>query len=96
MPKFNIDSVFSEYVLKAIQVTRNSILHPDNHTIFDCVTKNFASNTDAFLIDTIIQTLLNNNLLENRPANLDDSFFINHTSRDFHEVNCKTQTTPKL
>ena len=54
MSDVSIDSVFSEYVLKAIQ--GNSKLRPENHTIFDYVTKNFATNADISLIDTTIQT----------------------------------------
>ena len=51
MPNVNIDSVFSKYVLKAIQGVRKSKLRPDNHTILDYVTKNFATNVDVSLID---------------------------------------------
>ena len=47
---------------------------------------------DASIIDTTIQTLLNNNLIENRLVNKDDSFFIRHTSSDFHEFSCKEET----
>ena len=50
MPNANIDSAFSEYVLKAIQGIRNSKLRPVNHTIFNYVTKHFATNADASLI----------------------------------------------
>ena len=67
-------------------------LHPDNHTIFDYVTKYFATNADASLIDTTIQILLNNNLIENRPTDKGDSFLIKHTSSGFHEVSCKEKT----
>ena len=58
MSNFNIDSVFSEYVLKASQGIRNGKLLLDNHTIFEYVTKNFATSADASLIDTTIQILL--------------------------------------
>ena len=92
MSNVNIDSVFSEYVLKAIQGIRNRKLHPDNHTIFDYVTKSFAANADASLIDTPAQILLSNNLTENRSTNKGDSFFIKHTSSDFHEVSYKGKT----
>ena len=97
MSNINIDSVFSEYVLKAIQeiaIARNSNskLRPDNHTIFDYVTKNYATNVDASLIDTTIQILLSNNLIKNRPTNKGDSFFIKHTSCDFNKVICKEKT----
>ena len=83
MSDVNIDNVFSKYVLKAFQGIRNSKLRPDNHIISDHVTKNFATNADASLIDTTIQTLLNNNLIENRPTNKGDFFFIKYTSDDF-------------
>ena len=92
MSNVNTDSVFSEHVLKAIQGIRNSKLLPDNHIIFNYVTKNFGSNADASLIDATIQTLLNKNLIENGPSNKDDSFFIKQTSSDFHEVSCKEET----
>ena len=92
MSNANIDSVFSEYVLKAIQVIRNSKLRPDNHIIFDYVTKSFAANADASLIDTPAQILLSNNLTENRSTNKGDSFFVKHTSSDFHEANYKRKT----
>ena len=92
MSNVNIESVFSEYVLKAIQGIRNSKLRPNNHTTFDYITKTFATNADASLIDTTIQTLLNNNLIENRPTNKGDSFFIKHTFSDFHGVSCKEKT----
>ena len=84
MSNVNIDNDFSEYVLKAFQGIRNSKLRPGNHPIFDYVTKNFATNVDACLTDTSIQILLNNNLIESRPTNKGDFFFINHTSFDFH------------
>ena len=96
MPDVNTDSVFSEYVVKTIQGIRNSKLRPENHeliiTIFDYVTKNFATNAGAFLIDAIIETLLNNNLIENRPTNKSDSFFLKYTMSDFYEVSCKEKT----
>ena len=47
MSNVNIDSVFS--VLKAIQGIRNSKLRQDSHTIFNYVTKNFATNADTLL-----------------------------------------------
>ena len=86
MSNVNTDSVFSEHVLKAIQSTRNSKLLPEYHIIFDYVTKNFGTNADASLIYATIQALLNKSLTENGPTNKDDSFFIKHTSSDFHEV----------
>ena len=93
MPDVNTDSVFSEYVVKTIQGIRNSKLRPENHeliiTIFDYVTKNFATNAGAFLIDAIIETLLNSNLIENRPTNKSDSFFLKYTMSDFYKVSCK-------
>ena len=46
----------------------------------------------ASLIDTTIQILLSNNLIENRPTNKGDSFFIKHTSSDFNKVICKEKT----
>ena len=92
MSNANIDSVFSEYVLKAIQGIRNSKRRPDNHIIFDYVTKIFAANADASLIDTPTQILLSNNLTENRSTNKGDSFFVKHTSSDFHEANYKRKT----
>ena len=49
-------------------------------------------NTEFSLIYMAIQILLNNNLIENIPTNKSDSFFIKHTSSDFHEVSCKDQT----
>ena len=92
MANVNVDSDFSEHVLKAIQGIRKTNLRPDKHTIFDYVTKYFATNVDASLIDTTIQILLNNNLIENRSTNKGNSFFIKHTSNDFHEVSCKEKT----
>lgn len=68
----NIDQFVSEYVLKVIQGTGNRKLRPDNHTIFDYVTKYFATNADVSLIDITIQILLNNNLTENRLRNKND------------------------
>ena len=50
----NVENVFSEHVLKAIQSIRNSRQRLDNHTIFGYVTKNFATNAHASLIDTNI------------------------------------------
>ena len=44
------------------------------------------------LIDTPAQILLSNNLTENRSTNKGDSFFIKHTSSDFHEVSYKGKT----
>ena len=92
MSNVNIDSVFNEHVLKAIQGIRKTKLHPNNHAIFDYVTKYFATNVDASLIDTTVQILLNNNLIENRSTNKGNSFFIKYTSNDFHEVSCKEKT----
>ena len=92
MSNVNIDSVFSEHLLKAIQGIRKSKLRPDNHTILDYVTKHFATNANASLIDTTIQVLLNNNLIENRPTNKVNSFFNKVTSTDFHEVSCMEKT----
>ena len=47
---------------------------------------------DASLIETTIQALLNNNLIENRPTNKGDCF-IKHASSDFHVVSCKEKTS---
>ena len=47
---------------------------------------------DTSLIDTTIQILLSKSLIENRPTNKVDPFFIKHASSDFHEVNCKEKT----
>ena len=68
----NIDQFVSEYVLKVIQGTGNRKLRPDSHTIFDYVTKYFATNADVSLIDITIQILLNNSLTENRLRNKND------------------------
>ena len=92
MSNVNIDSVFSEHVLKAIQSIRKSKLRPDNDTILDYVTKHFETNGGASLIDTTIQILLKNNLIENRPTNKGNSFFISNTYIDIHEVSCKEKT----
>ena len=46
----------------------------------------------ASLIDTPAQILLSSNLTENRSTNKGDSFFITHTSSDFHEVSYKGKT----
>ena len=78
--------------MNIIQGIRYSKLRPDNHTIFDYVTKNFATNADASLIDTTIQILLNNKLIENRPTNKGDSIFNKHTSSDFREASSKEKT----
>ena len=93
MSNVNIDNVFSEYVLKAIQgINIISKLRPDNHIIFYYVVKNFATDVDTSLIDATIQILLSKSLIENRPTNKVDPFFIKHASSDFHEVNCKEKT----
>ena len=88
----NIENVFSEHVLKAIQSIINSRQRLDNHTIFGYVTKNFETNADASLIDVNISILLINNLIENRPVNKGDTFFIKQTSSDVHDVDCKEKT----
>ena len=92
MSNVNIDNFLSEYALKATQGFRNSKLPPDDHTIFCYVNKNFVTIADAFFINTTIQILLNSNLIENRPTNKGNLFFIKCTSSDFPEVNCKEKT----
>ena len=88
----NVENVFSKHVLKAIQSIRNSRQRLDNHTIFGYVTKNFATNAHASLIDTNISILLINNLIKNRPVNKSNFFFLTQTSSDFHYVDCKEKT----
>ena len=50
------------------------------------------TNAEASLIGTTTQILLNNNLIENIRTDKGDSFFIKHTSSDFHEICCKEKT----
>ena len=47
---------------------------------------------DASLINTTIEILLNDNLIENRSTDKRDFFFLKHTSSDFHKVSCKEKT----
>ena len=88
MSNVNIDSVFSEYVLKEFQLVEIAN-YPKKIIPFLTGTKKFWDKRGRFSY----QILRNNNQIENRSTNKGYSIFIKHTSRSyFHEVNCKEKT----
>lgn len=81
----NLDT-FIDYVLTAIKSIRKNKLRPDNYTIFDYVIKNCATNVDPSIIDQVIQNLLDQDLIENRPTAKGDSYFIKSNNNDTDTV----------
>ena len=81
----NLDT-FIDYVLTAIKSIRKNKLRPDNYTIFDYVIKNCATDVDPSIIDQVIQNLLNQDLIENRPTAKGDSYFIKSNNNDTDTV----------
>ena len=82
----NVDNVFSEHVLKAIQDIRNNKLRPDSHTIFDYVTKHLATNPGPLFRHNYSD--FTKQMKIDLPEKATPSYF-KHPSSDFHEVNCK-------
>ena len=81
----NLDT-FIDYVLTAIKSIRKNKLRPDNYTIFDYVIKNCATNVDPSITDQVIQNLLDQDLIENRPTAKGDSYFITSNNNDTDTV----------
>ena len=81
----NLDT-FIDYVLTAIKSIRKNKLRPDNYTIFDYAIKDCATNVDRSIIDHVIQNLLDQDLIENRPTAKGDSYFIKSNNNDTDTV----------
>ena len=75
---------FIDYVPTAIKSIRKNKLRPYNYTIFDYVIKNCATNVDPSIIDQVIQNLLDQDLIENRPTA--NSYFIKSNNNDTDTV----------
>ena len=76
----NLDT-FIDYVLTAIKSIRKNKL-----TIFDYVIKNYTTNVDPSIIDQVIQNLLDQDLIENRPTAKGNSYFIKSNNNDTDTV----------
>ena len=85
--------LFKPAVLSAIKTIRNKKKRADKESIFDCLTKSLASNIEIEVLEHLLTTLIENNLVINKktPTGL-SSFRITEYSLDSqNEVNNQTE-----
>ena len=85
--------LFKPAVLSAIKTIRNNKKRADKESIFDCLTKSLASNIEIEVLEHLLTTLIENNLVINKktPTRL-SSFRITEYSLDSqNEVNNQTE-----
>ena len=70
------ENIDNEYVLTAIIAIRENDKRPASKAIRDYINKNFASDVEEELIESIIIELLDHNIIENRPTPKGNSYFI--------------------
>ena len=70
------NDIYSSYITKEITDIRSNSKRPNEKAITDYVIKDFATNIDESLIESIIKKLLDQNVLENKPSCKGNSFFI--------------------
>ena len=75
----SVSSTFKPIVLSAIDILREKKKRPDVDSIYNHIIKTQASNTDKFLIESVVTNLMKDNLIINKKTTSGfDSFFRNN------------------
>ena len=69
------ENIDNEYVLIAFIAIRENNKRPDIKAIKDYINKNFASDVEEGLIESIVMELLDHKITENRPTRKGNSYF---------------------
>ena len=105
-----VENIDNEYVLTAIIVIRKNKKRPDIKAIKDYINKNFATDVEEKLIESIVMELLYHSIIENRLTPKTYSYFIrkriilqinelelvSDTDQQFNETTLKSQNTPVI
>ena len=73
-------ALIEEDVIDAIIAIRAKSKRPDRISILEYINKNFATNADEIYVNNIIQVLLDQNKIRNKPTSKGNSYFIIETS----------------
>ena len=73
--KIEIES-FSNYIIDAIKSLRLKNKRPNNELIFDHISKKSATNIDQDFVDIVLTTMLDKNLIYNKPTVRGSSYYI--------------------
>ena len=87
------NDIYNSYIIKAITDIRSNSKRPDEKAIADYVIKNVPTNIDESLIESIIQKLVDQNALENKPSCKVNSFFIVAKKNSEDRVNTEVVTS---
>ena len=68
--------IIEEHVIGAINDIRAKRKRPDSRSVLEYVNKNFATNADEIYVNNIIQVLLDQNKIRNKPTSKGNSYFI--------------------
>ena len=85
-----VENIDNEYVLTAIIAIRENNKRPDIKAMKVYINKNFATDVEEELIESIVMELLYHNIIENRPTPKGNFYFIrkkNNTPIDVISVN---------
>ena len=87
------NDIYNSYIIKAITDIRSNNKRSDEKAIADYVIKNVPTNIDQSLIESIIQKLVDQNALENKPSCKVNSFFIVAKKNSEDRVNTEVVTS---
>ena len=68
--------IIEEHVIDAINAICAKSKRPDSTSILEYINKNFATNTDEIYVNNIIQVLLDENKIRNKPTPKGNSYCI--------------------
>ena len=63
-----VENIDNEYILTVIIAIRENNKRPDSKAIKDYLNKNFATDVEEELIESIIRKLLDHNVFQNKPT----------------------------
>ena len=82
---------FSNYKIDAIKSLRLKNKRPNNESIFDHISKTSATNIDQDFVDIVLTTMLDKNLIYNKPTVRGSSYYI----RGDNEISVDIDTSEK-
>ena len=71
---------YKDAIINSIKASRLNNKRPDAASITEYICKSFATNADEDYIITLIESLIDDNILENRPSAKGNSYFIIESS----------------